>query len=78
MFGVLTNEDSRGGDQDADGSKAETQEEVGASPGKERDGGEDDGDLKQGFAEIIASGLTFCVSHLMLILVGGPCLFGKI
>ena len=59
-------EERGGSDEEASDSNGKAEKEVGAVAGEEGDGTEDDRDLEEGFAEVVAGSLGFCVGDLVV------------
>ena len=66
------------GDDEAGEADGEAEEEVGALTCEQGDGGEDDGDLEQSFAEIEAGGLLFGSANLGFEMAGFGLLVSEV
>ena len=70
--------EDRGGNENADGSDAETEDEVSTFAREEGDGREDDGDLEESFSEIVTESFGFGVLAAVFVVFGRLLLFDYI
>ncbi len=67
-----------GGDCKSCRAQGQTEDKIGAVAGEEGDGAEDDGDLEEGFAKIVAGGLVFGEFNVCFELTGRGLFFGEV